>query len=130
MTPTPQRRAVARRPGRIVRENATVAAMIAIYCAAHHGSSSSLCNQCQRLRDYAERRLDNCPFYAAKPVCNKCTVHCYSAERRDEIRKVMRYAGPRMLLRHPWLALRHLLDTRLPALKLERKRSRRRGSRE
>jgi len=26
------------------------------------------------------------------------------------VREVMRYAGPRMLLRHPWQALRHILD--------------------
>jgi hypothetical protein len=28
---------------------------------------------------------------------------------------VMRYAGPRMLRRHPLLAIRHLLDERRPA---------------
>jgi hypothetical protein len=26
-------------------------------------------------------------------------------------REVMRYAGPRMLSRHPWLALMHFFDT-------------------
>jgi len=32
------------------------------------------------------------------------------------MREVMRYAGPRMLWRHPWLALAHLLvDGRRPA---------------
>jgi hypothetical protein len=30
----------------------------------------------------------------------------------DKIRTVMRYAGPRMLLRHPILAIGHLLDGR------------------
>ena len=29
---------------------------------------------------------------------------------RARIREVMRYAGPRMLLSHPLMALRHLLD--------------------
>jgi len=28
------------------------------------------------------------------------------------VSQVMRYAGPRMLLRHPLLAVRHLLDER------------------
>jgi hypothetical protein len=30
---------------------------------------------------------------------------------RERAREVMRYAGPRMLRRHPWLALMHLFDT-------------------
>jgi hypothetical protein len=31
---------------------------------------------------------------------------------RERIREVMRYAGPRMILRHPILAIWHLLDGR------------------
>jgi hypothetical protein len=30
----------------------------------------------------------------------------------------MRFAGPRMMYRHPWLSMRHLLDTRRPAPEL------------
>jgi len=48
-------------------------------------------------------------------VCNLCQVHCYSEAMRARVREVMRYAGPRMPLRHPWLALRHLLAKRRPA---------------
>ena len=33
---------------------------------------------------------------------------------RERVRQVMRYAGPRMLLRHPILALLHLRDERRP----------------
>ena len=32
-----------------------------------------------------------------------------SVEMRDRIRSVMRYAGPRMLTKHPVAAVRHLL---------------------
>jgi hypothetical protein len=39
-------------------------------------------------------------------------VHCYRAQQRERIRRVMRYSGPRMLLAHPLLALLHLLDAR------------------
>jgi len=36
---------------------------------------------------------------------------------REKVREVMRFAGPRMLSRHPCLALMHLLvDDRRPAL--------------
>jgi hypothetical protein len=31
---------------------------------------------------------------------------------RQQIRAVMRYSGPRMIIRHPMLALAHLVDTR------------------
>jgi hypothetical protein len=31
---------------------------------------------------------------------------------RDRVKEVMRFSGPRMLLRHPILAIRHLLDGR------------------
>jgi len=34
---------------------------------------------------------------------------------RERIREAMRYAGPRMLFRHPVLALRRQLDARRPA---------------
>jgi len=39
----------------------------------------------------------------------------YSAAMREQVRVVMRYAGPRMLRRHPWLALAHIVDGRRPA---------------
>jgi hypothetical protein len=34
---------------------------------------------------------------------------------REEVRVVMRYAGPRMISRHPILALWHLIDGRREA---------------
>jgi len=51
------------------------------------------------------------PFLAPhKPTCARCPVHCYRPAMRTEVQQVMRYAGPRMLWRHPWLALRHECD--------------------
>jgi hypothetical protein len=29
---------------------------------------------------------------------------------REQVRRVMRFAGPRMLFRHPYLAFMHLID--------------------
>jgi hypothetical protein len=45
-----------------------------------------------------------------KPTCLNCTVHCYLPEMREEIRTVMRYSGPRMMIYHPVLAIGHLAD--------------------
>ncbi len=81
--------------------------MIHLYCRAHHGVARGLCKECSLLLAYADQRIDQCPFGIRKPVCNKCTVHCYRADMRERIREVMRYAGPRIFFRHPILAIRH-----------------------
>ncbi len=111
-------------PPRLRREQHTISAMLGIYCRDHHGTRGGLCGDCEGLRSYAEQRLRACPFQADKPACNHCEVHCYSARMRERVRRVMRYAGPRMLLRHPLLAIRHLLDERRPVPSLMRARRR------
>jgi hypothetical protein len=100
---------------RMRREARTIEAMTRIYCRDHHTSAvrlggQALCISCTELLEYARRRLARCPYQERKPTCAKCPIHCYEAGRRDEIRAVMRYAGPRMMLRHPYLAILHLLD--------------------
>ena len=72
-------------------------------------ATSPLCPECAALLDYALRRLDSCRFGNGKPSCRKCPVHCYRADMRERIRTVMRWAGPRMIFRHPIAATRHLL---------------------
>jgi hypothetical protein len=95
---------------RLERERHTVAAMIALWCRARHRDVTGLCPECAELARYADQRTGNCPYGRAKPVCSRCRIHCYDNIHRDRIRTVMRYAGPRMLLSHPALALLHLLD--------------------
>jgi len=95
---------------RLAREKRTVAAMIRLYCRGHHSPEARPCAECSTLLDYALHRIERCRFGPGKPVCSKCRVHCYGAEQRELIRRVMRYAGPRMLLAHPLLALLHLRD--------------------
>ncbi|MFA5183020.1 MAG: nitrous oxide-stimulated promoter family protein [Syntrophales bacterium] len=97
---------------RIDRETETIRKMIGIYCRDHH-PNNDLCPDCRQLLEYAEKRTNSCPFGKDKPVCADCPVHCYKPEMRKRIREVMRYAGPRMICRHPLLAIRHLLDKRL-----------------
>lgn len=94
--------------GALATEFKTVTAMIKIYCKDHH-QSEGLCDECQALMEYAEVRLDRCPYGENKPTCNKCPIHCYKKAQKEQMRLVMRYAGPRMLLVHPILAVRHLL---------------------
>lgn len=91
--------------------------MIAITCRDLHGRRRrDLCPECAELADYARLRLERCPFGTTKPTCGNCKIHCYRPEMRERIHQVMRHAGPRMILRHPALALLHLLvDERRPA---------------
>jgi hypothetical protein len=96
---------------RLKREALTVRTMIAMHCRdRHHGGD--LCVECRDLEKYAFDRLCNCPFGEGKTVCSLCPVHCYKPVMRQKVREVMRYAGPRMMTRHPLMAVSHLLDKR------------------
>ncbi len=97
---------------RVRRELATVGAMIALYCRGNHGTVRGPCADCRSLEEYARQRVERCPLLADKPTCVNCPVHCYPPAMRERIREVMRYAGPRMMWRHPVLAILHLLDRR------------------
>lgn len=97
----------------------TIEAMVGMYCHAHHPSDAEpLCGDCSALLAYARRRLERCVFGDAKPTCANCVVHCYKADMRERIRRVMRWAGPRMILRHPVMAIVHLIEERRPAPRL------------
>jgi len=115
----------------LLREKKTVKAMVEIYCRGndHACREHESCESCSDLLRYAHERLDKCVFGEEKPVCALCPVHCYHPARRNEISHVMRYSGPKMFLRHPFLALSHLFTGNTkPGEKvqkyLERKKSR------
>ncbi|MGD0885469.1 MAG: nitrous oxide-stimulated promoter family protein [Thermodesulfovibrionales bacterium] len=98
-----------RKRSRMIRERRTIDAMIGIYCRHHGGTEDAVCPECKELWDYAQKRLDQCPFQEGKTTCANCKIHCYNPVKREKIREVMRYAGPRMIPRHPLLALFHFL---------------------
>jgi hypothetical protein len=95
---------------KLQKERKTIAAMLRIYCNAHHGTSRELlCATCRSLLDYAQERLDRCPFGESKGACSKCRIHCYKPDMRKQVTQVMRYSGRKMLKKHPLLAIDHLL---------------------
>lgn len=105
---------------RLRRERKTIHAMQTIYCRDLHGlPDGGLCPDCTVLFDYAMQRLSKCPYQELKPTCAKCPIHCYKKDMREQVRRMMRHAGPKMILRHPVLAIAHLLDGRkkAPALR-------------
>jgi len=105
---------MAKRPDPLQREKKTLLAMLEIYCRNLHRPQRGrrLCPECTELWEYARRRLDKCPFGPDKGPCSKCHIHCYKPQMRRRIQQVMRYSGPKMLTRHPVMAVRHLLQGR------------------
>lgn len=102
------------------REKRTVGLMIRLYCRKKHGAKKSLCPECQALLQYAAMRSDKCPFMETKTFCSNCRVHCYKPEMREKIREVMRFSGPRMILYHPVMAVRHVLESKREKKRLEK----------
>lgn len=111
------------------REIETLALMVAVYCKGNHKGKEKcaavlkdknghsilkhkLCADCKELVQYAHKRVENCRVEDAEAFCSECAVHCYNAEKREKIRTVMRYSGPRMIFHNPKMAIRHLLAMR------------------
>jgi hypothetical protein len=118
---------------RLRREARTVELMIRMYCGDNHVQEggdgeietpgpgqrptpaekrSALCPECATLLAYSLERIDACRFGENKPTCARCAVHCFRPVMREQIRAAMRYSGPRMGYRHPYLAARHIMDRR------------------
>lgn len=97
------------------REEASLKRMIQLYCKAKHNPETILCKDCSELLVYAKMKSHDCPFEDNKPACSICPVHCYQKKKRDKIKQVMRYAGPRMIYVHPLMAIDHFISKRKPA---------------
>lgn len=113
MTQETEQKSAEKLQAKRAHEKYVVTKMIAIYCAGVHKTDAlkngNLCDECKLLAEYVAERVDKCPFMQTKTFCSKCKVHCYSKENRDAIRRVMRYAGPRMIFYAPLMALRHAM---------------------
>jgi hypothetical protein len=90
----------------------TARIMIEIFCRHFHQIRP--CKDCDELLEYLEKKIEKCPYAADKPACTDCPIHCYQKDMRSRIQMVMRFSGPRMIYRHPVLALRHLLRNKTP----------------
>ena len=94
---------------KITQEKATVKVMINLYCHQnHHATKNQLCDECNDLLQYAMQRLTMCRFGEKKTTCELCPKHCYRKDYKQRIKEVMRYSGPRMMIYHPIMAVKHL----------------------
>ncbi len=103
------------------REKKLVSQMVRLYCRKKHKTQNGLCPVCGELDEYAKLRSDKCPFMETKTFCSNCKVHCYKPEMREKIRDVMRFSGPRMMLNHPILVVRHMIESQKEKKRLENK---------
>ena len=101
------------------KEKRIVGEMIKLYCKKQHKTKNGLCSECQTLKEYAELRSDKCPFMENKTFCSNCKVHCYKAEMREKICRIMRFSGPRMIFHHPVMAINHLIQSKKEKRKME-----------
>ncbi len=89
------------------KERKTIYHMINIYCKAHHGKNINTCSECKEFWNYANKRLDFCPYGEEKPNCKLCPIHCYKPDMQEYAKKVMGFSGPRMY-KHPILGYHYL----------------------
>ena len=89
------------------KDRRTLEAIGRIYCSAHHNGekdAAGLCPSCRETIDATLERAAACPF-GHEVNCKDCHVHCQRGEAQERIRAIMKYAAPRMALRHPVMTL-------------------------
>ena len=97
--------------GRIDREKKTIKLMIYIYCRKKHGmKDGQLCDECQELLEYANKRLSYCKFGENKSTCSRCPIHCYKKDMKEKVKKVMKFSGPRLIIYNPVELMKHALN--------------------
>lgn len=89
----------------------TLEAMGHLYCRAHHAAtnrdSTGLCADCRNVVETTLQRTRACP-HGHHHNCEDCATKCHSEECAKQIRALMAYSAPRMLLKHPLMTLRYL----------------------
>lgn len=102
---------------RIQREIKTINKMIKLYEKSYPAPIEQP-NLYQDLYTYAVKRLEKCRYGENKPACKQCPVHCYQPKMREQMKRIMRWSGPRMIIFHPTLAIKHLIDDKKPVPEL------------
>lgn len=101
------------------KELEVVELMIRLYCAKKHKGKEGLCAECNELLEYVKLRRSKCPWGDNKPFCSNCKIHCYKPDMRAKIKDVMKFSGPRIVFRHPIIAVKHLIETKRQKKKLK-----------
>jgi hypothetical protein len=113
---------------RHLKDLVTLVRFVGFYCNARHdrrqqaevpladglrqrlGTVPRLCPACAELLLHGIGKREVCPL-DPKPSCRRCRIHCYSPAYRQQVREVMAFAGPRLILRGRLDYLWHYLLT-------------------
>ena len=78
---------------------------IQIYCDNKHrerpkinDNGTNICAECQNTLSYSSKMREYCSL-DPKPICKKCTIHCYKPEYRQRIKEIMRHSGMSLIMR-------------------------------
>lgn len=94
-------------------EQKVIGQMVKIYCKKKHKMKKGiLCADCKEALEYAIVRIERCPHMVTKTFCSICKTPCYKPEMRLKIKDIMRFSGPRMIIYHPIIAIKHLIQTK------------------
>ncbi len=91
----------------------TLHRMHMIYCKHNNHKvrldNNGLCQSCQNLLNYSLLKTSKCKHKEKGRLCSSCKNHCFSHEKRSQIRQLMRFSGPRLFLSNPILSIRYLI---------------------
>lgn len=95
---------------KVEEEKNNIKFMIELYCKKNH-KRDILCDECKELLEFANMKINRCPMKETKTFCSTCHIQCYPKVRREAIKTVMKWSGPRMLIYNPPLAIKHVGNT-------------------
>ena len=96
------------RDSKVQHEKNLIALMMRIYCSNKHKSSEELCEDCKKVLDYANLRIDKCRYMETKTFCSACDTPCYNTIMRNKMKDIMSYSGKRLIFYHPFLVFKHI----------------------
>jgi len=95
----------------VIQKKKTIKLMIDIYCSGKHGTEDGeLCRRCAEMKNYMYKRIELCK--KEKAFCGRCEyhTHCYAGEPGSLVRDLMRYSGPRLMIKKPVAVLKYLVS--------------------
>lgn len=96
----------------IPKEKAYIKATVTAHCHANHGTSGQkLCPKCTALLTVVMLKINRCPYGITKPICDRCETPCFPKAQTARFLKIMKGTQRRMLFRHPFMAIRHRLQS-------------------
>lgn len=93
------------------KERRLLSCMVAYYCRKNHGNRVRLCPECADVDRFIRQRC-HCPRQEATRLCRSCPAQCGRPELKEKLRRMVRYACPRMLFRHPVTVSRYVAAAR------------------